>query len=93
MPIVMISANAKPEHPTVQQKRAYSEAHYRIAISPACKVIEIVNAWLETLADAKAIPREGGEQSYAWFFRGLEISPENLSPKARHFLNMFATQD
>lgn len=60
IPIVMISVDAKPPRPKVQRVLS-PRSHYEIVISPACRVVDIVNTWLETLAEDKAIPQDGGE--------------------------------
>ena len=85
MPIVLVSNDTEPPRPIVQQVRS-PRPHYQILISPACKLVDIVNTWLETLVDDGAIPQDGGAQT----FQQLKIPPEDLSSKARNFINMLA---
>ena len=89
IPIVMISAQAESSTPPSAIHELRPRPHYRISICPSHTVLDIANVWLETLSDDGAIPKDGGERFYSWFFRNLDIAPEQLSLKARQFVNSF----
>lgn len=88
LPIVLISSDTEPDKPNVEIVQV-PRPHYQVKISPTCSAFDIALVWLELLADNEAIPREGGEERYSWFFKGLGISPMDLSEKARSFVNRF----
>ena len=90
VPFVLISSPVTPTKPTVTRCDT-PRPHYEIALSPVCSVVDVVTARLETAADAKAIPRDGGEKVYSQIFDHLKISPASLSAKARQFVNSFVS--
>ena len=88
VPVVVVSSDSESTRPSVKLVGSPSR-HYQIAVTPACPVLDIANAWLETLADAGAMPQEGGEENYRWFFEKYGLSPQDTSVKARRFVNSF----
>lgn len=88
IPIVVISNETEPEKPQVV-KASLPKPHYQIIISPKCSTVDIINTWWELLFDNDAIPHTGGEQKHQWFFENLNVSVEQLSEKARKFVNKF----
>lgn len=92
IPVVMVSALGVSTIPPSASREERPRPHYRIFISPSHAIVDIVNVWLETLADDRSIPQDGGDQGYSWFFRNLGIAPEQLSAKARRFVNSFPSQ-
>jgi len=90
IPVVLVSSDDKPLKPIPELITA-PRPHYEIAVSPKCSALDIATTWLEVLSDDGAIPREGGEKWYGWFFSGLGFARTQLSKKARNFVNMFAS--
>lgn len=92
LPIVIVSEDSTPERPQIH-RHVLPKTHYQIEISPRCPANEIATAWLELLSDDGAIAQAGGEHHYSFFFKGLKISPEQLSNKARSFINRFPERE
>ncbi len=86
LPILVISddkARSRPE--IVRQESPYP--HFRFFVSPSVPVAPIANTWLELLVSDGA-QHEKYKGPFSWFTKNLGTTVEDLSERARQFLNL-----